>query len=58
MEIMVNVWDNPLSDLALNTHIPALRSRGVHVSYGTLTPAVEQERDILRGVMELLKVEQ
>ncbi len=49
----INMWNNPLSDTSLNTHIPALRNRGVNVQYGTSKSAVEQ--DILRGMMELLE---
>ena len=49
----INMWNNPLSDTSLNTHIPALRDRGINVQYGTSKSAVEQ--DILRGIMELLE---
>ena len=33
----VAVWGNPLSDASINTHIPALRNRGVTVDDGTPT---------------------
>ena len=46
----VYVRNNPLSDTSRNTHIPALQSRGVNVSFGASKPAVgEQERDIFRS---------
>ena len=37
----VNVEENPLSDAAINTHIPALQSRGVEISFGNRTPTAE-----------------
>ena len=44
---LVDVSNNPLSATSINTHIPALQSRGVSVSFGASKPAVgEQERDI------------
>ena len=53
-----DVMNNPLSAMSLNTHIPTLRSRGVKVRFGASKPAVEQERDILHEVMELLEGEE
>ena len=44
---LVDVSNNPLSATSINTHIPALQSRGVSVSFGASKPAVgEQKRDI------------
>ena len=40
---VVDIRDNPLSDTSLNTHIPALQSRGVDVRFGALKPAVEKK---------------
>ena len=46
----VYVRNNPLNATSINTHIPALQSRGVSVSFGASKPAVgEQERDIFRS---------
>ena len=46
---VVDVRNNPLSTTSINTHIPALQSRGVDVRFGASKPAVkEKERDILR----------
>ncbi len=42
----VFVSGNPLSAISINTHIPALQSRGVDVRFGASKPAVEQQRDI------------
>ena len=39
----VDVRNNPLSATSLNTHIPALRDRGVDVRFGALKPAVEKK---------------
>ena len=39
----VDVQNNPLSAISINTHIPALQSRGVDVRFGASKPAVEQE---------------
>ena len=56
----VDVRNNPLSATSLNTHIPALRDRGVDVRFGALKPTVkENERrmppaaneDIVNGGM-------
>ncbi len=56
----VDVRNNPLSATSLNTHIPALRDRGVDVRFGALKPTVkEKERrmphpeneDIVNGGM-------
>jgi nitrous oxide reductase len=45
----VNVLNNPLSAISLNTHIPALQSRGVNVSFSASKPGVEEiERDRLQ----------
>ena len=44
----VDVRDNPLSTISLNTHIPALQGRGVDVRFGAGKPAVE---DIERGMI-------
>ena len=50
---LVDVSNNPLSATSINTHIPALQSRGVSVSFGASKPAVEEkERDIPPAVME------
>ena len=38
----VDVRDNPLSDISINTHIPALQGRGVNVRFGASKPAVEE----------------
>ena len=54
----VFVSGNPLSATSINTHIPALQSRGVDVRFSASKPAVEQERDILHGMMESLRGEE
>ncbi|MDE2724457.1 MAG: leucine-rich repeat domain-containing protein [Gemmatimonadota bacterium] len=55
---VVRVQNNPLSATSINTHIPALRDRGVDVSFGASKPAVEKiEQDIFREMMELLEIE-
>ena len=44
----VDVRNNPLSAISINTHIPALQSRGVDVRFGALKPAVgDKERDMI-----------
>jgi len=54
---VVDVRNNPLSAISLNTHIPALQNRGVDVRFGALKPAVEKtEQDIFPGMMEFLGV--
>ena len=40
---VVDVRNNPLSAISINTHIPALQSRGVDVRFGALKPAVEKK---------------
>ena len=39
---VVDVRNNPLSTISLNTHIPALQGRGVEVRFGALKTAVEE----------------
>ena len=39
----VDVRNNPLSATSLNTHIPALRGRGVNVRFGASKPTVEEK---------------
>ena len=39
----VDVRRNPLSATSLNTHIPALRGRGVNVRFGASKPTVEEK---------------
>ncbi len=39
----VDVRNNPLSATSLNTHIPALRGRGVDVQFGALKPAIKKK---------------
>ena len=52
----VYVRNNPLSATSINTHIPALQSRGINVSFGASKPAAgEQERDIFRSFRERLE---
>ena len=41
----VDVRDNPLSDLSLNTHIPDLLGRGVGMIFGASKPAVVDEQE-------------
>ena len=36
----INVSENPLSETAINVHIPALRDRGVEVHFSNLKPAL------------------
>ena len=43
----VNVSQNPLSATSLNTHIPALQGRGVHVWFDSSKPAVPKRDDLL-----------
>ena len=46
----VYVRNNPLSATSINTHIPALQSRGINVSSGASKPAAgKQERDIFHS---------
>ncbi len=37
---LIDVHNNPLSAISINTHIPALQSRGVDVRFGASKPAV------------------
>ena len=56
---LVDLRNNPLNTISLNTHIPALRSRGVEVPFGALKPAVaEKEQDIPNEMMESLEIEE
>lgn len=49
----VDVRDNPLSDLSLNTHIPALLGRGVGMSFGASKPVgLEKEAPPTRAKMK------
>ena len=62
----VDVRDNPLSPVSINTHIPALQGRGVTVQFGSSKPAIgeketrmpsmpvmkENERRLPRALME------
>ena len=47
---LVDVRNNPLSAISINTHIPALQGRGIDVRFGALKPAVEK-RELL-GIEE------
>ena len=47
---VVDVQNNPLSAMSINTHIPTLQSRGIDVRFGALKPAVEKK--------ELLEIEE
>ena len=45
---LVDVRNNPLSAISIDTHIPALQSRGVDVRFGALKPAMgEKKRDMI-----------
>jgi len=45
----VDVRDNPLSAISLNTHIPALQARGVTVQFGAGKPAVVDKQEPRMG---------
>ena len=48
----VDVRNNPLSATSLNTHIPALQSRGVDVRFGAGKPAVvDEQKSRMEGVL-------
>ena len=52
-EDTVNLRNNPLSATSINTHIPALQSRGVNVIFSASKPAVnEKERGMIREEWE------
>ena len=54
----VDVRNNPLSATSINTHIPALQGRGVEVRFGASKPAVDKKRDMPRGMMGSLEIEE
>ena len=48
----VDVRNNPLSSISLNTHIPALQARGVDVRFGAGKPAVvDEQKSRMEGVL-------
>ena len=53
----IDVRNNPLSTISLNTHIPALQDRRIEVRFGALKPAVEKI-EIPDEMMELLGIEE
>ncbi len=34
----LNLWDNPLSYVSINTHIPAMQAKGIEINYTQRTP--------------------
>ncbi len=54
---VVDVRNNPLSTISINTHIPALQGRGIDVRFGALKPAVEKI-EIPGEMMEPFKSEE
>ena len=53
----IDVRNNPLSTISLNTHIPALQDRRIEVRFGALKPAVEKI-EIPDEMMELLGIDE
>ena len=52
----VIVSENPLSDLSINTHIPALQSRGVEVHFSNLKPLLEEHLLAMPAGLSLIHI--
>ena len=52
----VIVSENPLSDLSINTHIPALQSRGVEVHFSNLKPLLEEHLLAIPAGLSLIHI--
>ncbi|MYE89065.1 leucine-rich repeat domain-containing protein [Candidatus Poribacteria bacterium] len=52
----VNLSENPLSEVSINTHIPALQSRGVEVHFSNLKPPLAEYRLSIPAGLSLIHI--
>ena len=52
----VNVSENPLSEVSINTHIPTLQSRGVEIHFSNLKPLLEEHLLAIPAGLSLIHI--